>query len=268
MSALGTFARRFFSAPATASALTKRKRFYKNVLVVDEKVNDKQIYKVALDNRILKTQAGQVLQLESKPLALAIAQEWASQEEFLRLGQLRLTGLAFTAQDNPLEQTTDSICKKILEYVEGDTILFWNPENEKLHRYQTELWRPLIGNINKDLNLRIKASESILDCDVVSENDRFKLDKWIRQHNFPSLIALQYATESVKSFLITYNALGFHIDAEQAVKAATLEQQTQAETWGNVEWAHDVERAELLSRLSSAALFFYYNSNRLTQKLE
>ncbi|VDM75206.1 unnamed protein product [Strongylus vulgaris] len=43
--------------------------------------------------------------IESEPLALAIAEEWASQEQNLHMAHMRLTGLAFTAQDNPLHLT-------------------------------------------------------------------------------------------------------------------------------------------------------------------
>ncbi|CAI5448424.1 unnamed protein product [Caenorhabditis angaria] len=263
---LGITIRRFVAS--NASALSKPKRFYKEVSIVnesDEKGN--QIHKILLDHRTLKTQGGKILKLDSYPLALAIAEEWASQNEFLRLGQMRLTGLAFTAQDNPLEQTTESITQKVLDYVDGDTVLFFNNESEKLERYQEENWRPLINNLNNDLNIQVRPSQNILDCDVASEQDKEKIERWIKSHNFPALIGLQYATESIKSFVVAYNAIRHHIDAEQAVDATTLEQRTQAETWGTVEWSHGLEREELISRLSAACLFVYFNSNNLTSKV-
>lgn len=120
-------------------------------------------------------------QLDSYPLALAIAEEWSSQNEHLQLGQMRLTGLAFTAQDNPLEQSawvflittliplitpyhisSDTISQKILDYVDGDTVLFFNTESSKLHRYQEEKWAPLIKNLNADLATQVRPSESLL----------------------------------------------------------------------------------------------------------
>lgn len=263
---LGLLIRRFVSNQA--SALSKPRKFYKEVSVINEvdKESGNQAYRILLDHRVLKTQGGQVLQLDSYPLALAIAEEWSSQDESLQLGQMRLTGLAFTAQDNPLEQTADTISQKILDYVDGDTVLFFNTESSKLHRYQEEKWAPLIKNLNSDLSINVRPSESILDCDVASESDKSKIDRWVRQHSFAALVGLQYATESVKSFIIAYNALRHHIDPETAVDAATLEQRTQAETWGNVEWAHGLEREELMTRLSAACLFVYFNSNKFTSK--
>ncbi|CAB3409369.1 unnamed protein product [Caenorhabditis bovis] len=262
---VGTVFRRFVSSQA--SALTKRKRFYKEVSIVNEsEANGEQIHKITLDGKTLKTQGGSILKIHSYPLALAIAEEWASQNEYLQLGQMRLTGLAFTAQDNPLQQSTESITNKVIDYVDGDTVLFFNADNEKLHKYQTEKWTPLIRNINEDLGINIRPSESILDCDVASDDDRTKIERWVRQHNLPALIGLQYATESVKSFLIAYNAIRHHITAEAAVDAATLEQVTQSETWGSVEWSHGIDRQELLSRLTAACLFFYFHSNNQIEK--
>lgn len=45
------------------------------------------------------------LQLESEPLALAIAQEWDSQKDVIQKSHMLLTGLAFTSIDNPFQET-------------------------------------------------------------------------------------------------------------------------------------------------------------------
>ncbi|PIO65737.1 hypothetical protein TELCIR_12573 [Teladorsagia circumcincta] len=54
------FVSRRFTA-SSASALTKRRRFYKVVDVVEEGTSDSKVFKVALDGRMLKTQGGNVL---------------------------------------------------------------------------------------------------------------------------------------------------------------------------------------------------------------
>uniref|UniRef100_A0A1I7X7Q9 Transposase n=1 Tax=Heterorhabditis bacteriophora TaxID=37862 RepID=A0A1I7X7Q9_HETBA len=57
--------------------------------------------------------------IDSEPLAMAIAEEWSSQVDYLNIGHMRLTGLAFTAQDNPLHMTRSQsyseISRTILE---------------------------------------------------------------------------------------------------------------------------------------------------------
>ncbi|VDO63725.1 unnamed protein product [Heligmosomoides polygyrus] len=184
---------------------------------------------------MLKTQGGNVLQIESEPLALAVAEEWASQEEHLHMSNMRLTGLAFTAQDNPLHATKESITTKILEYLHGDTILYWNDESAKLENHCSE-------------------------TDAVSAADAKIVEKWLMSYNFWALTGMQYAVESVKSVLLPYSVVTFKLGAAEAVHCATIEQKTQSETWGTVEWAHDIEQHELTARLSAGALFVYFNT--------
>ncbi|VDM75207.1 unnamed protein product [Strongylus vulgaris] len=96
---------------------------------------------------------------------------------------------------------------------------------------------------------------------VVSPEDTRIVEKWLLSHNFWALTGMQYAVESVKSVLLPYSVMTFKLQAEDAVHRAMLEQRTQAETWGSVEWAHGVEEEELTTRLAAAALFVYFNSN-------
>ncbi|PAV81673.1 hypothetical protein WR25_17282 [Diploscapter pachys] len=250
-------ARRLSSA---ASALVKRKRFYKKVDVMSETEGTNKSYKITLDGKVLKTQAGKPLQIECEPLALAIAGEWSSQEEHILMGHMRLTGLAFTAQDNPLHETNESIASKVIEYLDGDTILYWTNENEKLEKYQEKAWQPLIDNANKEWGTTIKPSTNIFDS-CVTDSDREIVMKWLLSHNFWALTGMQYAAESVKSVLLPFNVLNYKISAVEAIEAAALEQRVQRETWGTVEWAHNIDEEEQLSRLSAACLFVYLNSN-------
>ncbi|ETN68733.1 ATP12 chaperone protein [Necator americanus] len=163
--------------------------------VVAEERQGKNLYKVTLDGRMLKTQAGNVLQIESEPLALAIAEEWASQDQHLQMGHMRLT-----------------------------------------------------------------------DSEVISAKDSRIVEKWLMSHNFWALTGLQYAVESLKSVLLPYSMVTFKLQAEEAVHHAMLEQKTQSETWGSVEWAHGMEEEELKTRVAASVLFVYFNSNAVTKR--
>ncbi|WKY04633.1 hypothetical protein Q1695_005556 [Nippostrongylus brasiliensis] len=204
--------------------------------------------------------------VESEPLAQAIAQEWSSQEEYLHMGHMRLTGLAFTAQDNPLHMTKESITSKILEYLHGDTVLFWNDESAKLEKYQHVYWEPVIEHANAGLGTSLKPSMNLFEEEVVSSADAKIVEKWLMSYNFWALTGMQYAVESVKSVLLPYSVVTFKMGADDAVERALIEQKIQTETWGKVEWAHDIEQEELTSRLAAGALFFYFNSNALIKE--
>lgn len=69
--------------------LAAKKRFYKSCSVVQS--NGK--FEVALDSRKLKTPNGSIFQVESEPLALAVAAEWDSQKEKIVPTSMHLVGM-------------------------------------------------------------------------------------------------------------------------------------------------------------------------------
>ncbi|CAJ0587736.1 unnamed protein product, partial [Mesorhabditis spiculigera] len=247
------------------SALLKKQRFYKKVDILRDDSESKPMFKVTLDGRVLKTQGGKQLKVDSEPLALAIAEEWAGQTQNLEIASMRLTGLAFTATDNPLKCTPASIASKLLEYVESDTVLYHNEESRSLHDAQVKHWNPLIENTNKELGTVLKPTGNIFGPEISAE-DKAKFERWILSLNEWSLHGLQYATETAKSLIIAFNVLNWKITADEAIELATLERRVQSKIWGAVEWHHGLEDEELLSRLSAACLFVYLNSNNSFDK--
>lgn len=62
------------------------KKFYRSTNILG---NDKK-FEVALDQRKLKTPSGKVLEIPSKPLAIAVATEWDSQQDTINRSQMHL----------------------------------------------------------------------------------------------------------------------------------------------------------------------------------
>jgi len=121
---LAIAARRWLSVQAPSVA-ARPKRFYQEVSVVEQlegNNNAKQMtYGLMLDNRVMKTPAGKdfrvrlsrswsvlkfpaLFQIKSEALATAIGKEWDSQDECINKAAMRLTGLAYTAIDNPYDE--------------------------------------------------------------------------------------------------------------------------------------------------------------------
>ena len=48
---------------------------------------------------------------------------------------------------------------------------------------------------------------------------------------------------------------------EEACALANLEQSFQFDKWGKVEWYHDINEQELMSRVSAGLLFIYLSSS-------
>lgn len=78
----------------------ERKRFYKNVSVYKEERGSREVYGVKLDHRLLRTPLRHVFLVPSEPLALAVAQEWDSQEGLVQLPLMHLTALCNTVLDD------------------------------------------------------------------------------------------------------------------------------------------------------------------------
>uniref|UniRef100_A0A7E4UXR8 ATP synthase mitochondrial F1 complex assembly factor 2 n=1 Tax=Panagrellus redivivus TaxID=6233 RepID=A0A7E4UXR8_PANRE len=204
--------------------------------------------------------------VDSEPLALAIATEWDAQKEHINKTHMRLTGLAFTALDNPFHETKETLTDKIMEFLDTDTLLYFADEQESLVDLQKEKWAPVIKGVNDNHGIDIRATQSIMDTPQISDEDRLRIQRWLLSHNFWALHGLQYGVEAAKSMMAMMALNSHQITVEEAAEAARLEQIYQTKIWGNVEWSHDIEHQELCTRLSAAVLFTYFNSNHAIVK--
>jgi len=112
------------NAPTT----TFKRRFYKNVNIDIEKVLSRQdpktLYKIKLDNRFLKTYAGNPFVLNSKYLAMAVASEWQSQDKLLSRDNMPLTALCNLCIDVGNDKSKDEIIANLMKYLKTDTLLY------------------------------------------------------------------------------------------------------------------------------------------------
>jgi chaperone required for assembly of F1-ATPase len=110
-----------------------RKRFYKNVTVIEAKDNT---FELMIDDRRLKTPSGGNFKVFNKLLANMISAEWLMQNNEIKANTMHLTSLVNTASDNPNKLTTKQIIASLKEYLITDTILFFDDvtsSNKKLN---------------------------------------------------------------------------------------------------------------------------------------
>jgi len=253
-----------FGSLGASANRKERKRFYKNVSVVEV---DKSKYEINLDKRKLKTPNGQSFNVKSKLLANMCAFEWESQKESIRLGTMHLTSLINTCLDNPNKLTKEAIIKGLVEYVQTDTILFFDPPGtnamtDKLNKLQEDKWRPIVTWFNHkfpDMNLQISHDLTSAMSDSLDMNKTNSFEKYlIDNFDLSSLIAFNYISESLKSVVLTVALLDrFVPSVEEACILTNLEQEHQYDQWGKVEWYHEVNESELRSRVSSALCMVY-----------
>lgn len=64
--------------------------------------------------------------------------------------------------------------------------------------------------------------------------------------------------DTLKSVILAFAVIDQHLEVEKAVELSCLEEEYQSQTWGRVEWAHDLGQ-EMQARLAAAVLFVHLN---------
>ncbi|KAK1120828.1 hypothetical protein K0M31_011031 [Melipona bicolor] len=231
------------------------KRFYRktNILLSDGK------FEITLDQRKLKTPQRKVLQVDSKPLALAIAAEWDMQKNTIDKSSMHLTALCNTVIDNPHNHTKQDMVNYIVNCLEMDTILFHSYENEELYKLQTENWDPLVQWFCDNYGVNLIKTQSIKAPTVPLETKAI-LTRHLMSHNYSAVCGFMYGVDAIKSVILTLAAAERVISIKEAVRQSRLEENYQVSHWGSVEWFHDHNKYDLQSRLAAAILFVHLNS--------
>lgn len=237
------------------SSFRERKRFY-NKAGIEEAEGG---YQITVDSKKVKTPAGKPLVVPNKTLAMAVSVEWNSQVETIKPANMHLTSLSNTVIDRPRTRTHDEQVLHILEYLSSDSICFYADEPDELVNLQKKKWQPVLQWFNKNYGVSVEPSHGLLPVAIPDDaEERLKthltpLDTW-------SLTGLEFAVETLKSFILSMALVDNHLTIETAVHLSRLELEFQISRWGSVEWAHDLELMETRSRVAAAALFYSLNN--------
>nr|ABY62782.1 ATP synthase mitochondrial F1 complex assembly factor-like protein [Hydractinia symbiolongicarpus] len=260
------FRKRFLSVVVNQRMMSYLKankiRFYKNVDIHP----DKNGYLIQLDNRTIKTPLLNQLCVPTKRLAVAVANEWFMQTEVIDQHNMPLTAICNTAIDNPTNITQEELVDEILNFFHTDTICALTEEPEALMWLQKEKWTPIHEWFSKKFNVEVNASSDLFGLyqpdHTISTMKNFlmKLNRW-------QLCGVQAAVDSIKSFILPLCVIKKHISIEEALYLSRLELEFQIEKWGNVEYAHDIDRYNQQSLLTTAVLVFHLSQSTLVEDL-
>ncbi|XP_011506118.1 PREDICTED: ATP synthase mitochondrial F1 complex assembly factor 2 [Ceratosolen solmsi marchali] len=258
---------RFISSFVHCRHMATYKRFFRNTGILSN--GDK--YEITLDQKKLKTPLGKVFEVNSKPLALAVAHEWDSQKELINRNFMHLTALCSTVQDNPNKLTKAYIANYIVNFLETDTLLFQSngKENEidDLYKLQEDKWDPLIQWFCDRYQVDIEKTKTI-DAPIVLSSTKHEITKHLLSYNDEAVFGFMYGVDTVKSVILTLAASERRITIEEAVALSRLEEEYQISHWGNIEWSHELSKYDLQSRMAAAILFIHFNSYFKTNQLK
>ena len=225
----------------------KPKRFYKNTGVEATGTD----YRVCLDGRPVKTPGRAELLLPSRPLAEAIAGEWAAQGESIDLAAMPLTVLAWAAIDRVRPDRARAIAEAAA-YGGHDLVCYRAEGPADLEARQQAAWQPLLDWAAQELEAPLTVTAGIVSV-AQPEATLAMLHRAVEAKSDFELVALGAAVKGAGSLVIGLALCAGHIDATAAFDAAQLDETYQMERWGEDREAAR-RRATIRGDLNAAAL--------------
>ena len=224
------------------------KRFWKNVTV--EPLDHG--YGLALDGRPVKTPARARLTLATPALAEAVAAEWASVTEKLDPAKMPLTGLANAAQDliatDPQAHVT-----RLAAYGASDLLCYRAENPDPLIKRQAEHWDPVLAWAARRLDCHLTVTTGLMPVPQPAET-LARLEAALAARPVTALAAHAQLIPLSGSLLLALALDEGELSAEAAWAAADLDDQFQAEHWGEDEEALAM-RAHKRAAFMAAARF-------------
>ena len=211
------------------------KRFYKSVSVGDGNT-------ILLDNRAVKTPAGNRLALPTRALADAIAQEWREQGDAIVPASMPFTKYANTTLDG-IAQNRALVAAELAGYG-GSDLLCYRAEEEPLAVRQAAQWDALLDWAHDTHGARLVTACGVIHHAQSSEalaaltRAVAALDDW-------TLAGLQPLVTITGSLVLALAVASGRLSPAQAFAVSRVDEDFQAEKWGVDDEAR--ERADNLA---------------------
>lgn len=227
------------------------KRFYKTATVVP--ATGGSGHAVRLDGRPVRTPSKAELAVPTEALAAAIAAEWNSQGDTLRLADMPLTQLANTAIDR-VGTLRPQMIDELLRFAETELLCYRAGDDQAVLRdRQRDTWQPLLDWARSRYDAALCTTAGLMPV-AQPEAAMKALRLAVEQLDDWRLTALQAAAAPLGSLVLALALLEGRLDAEAAFAAAYLDEAFQIEQWGE-----DAQAAARLARLrkdvADAAVF-------------
>lgn len=206
------------------------KRFYKQAEAVPL---DPDGYGVALDGRRVRTPAGRPLALPSRALAAAVADEWAGQGERVEPRTMAMMTLSATALDRVAPRAGE-VAAEIARYGETDLLCYRDAAGGELAQRQNAAWQPVLDWLAATHGAKLRAVAGVMPAS--QETGALEaLQRAVDAHEPFRLTALHAAVAGTGSAALGMALLGGRLNACQAWRCARLDDEWQAERWGEEE---------------------------------
>jgi chaperone required for assembly of F1-ATPase len=234
--------------PGRDAAPPLPKRFYKEVNVGE----DEGGFQILLDGRPVRTPAKMALAVPSRALAEAIAEEWRAQGEVIDPKTMPLTRLALTAIDAVARHMAD-VAAEIVNFASSDLLFYRAEAPAGLVELQTETWDPVLAWVETELGARFKLAQGVMPV----EQDKAALrcvTVALAPFDFMGLTCLHVMTALTGSALLALAHAKGRLSAQEAWKAAHIDEDWQIRQWG-VDAEAAARRAHRWADMQAASRF-------------
>lgn len=202
------------------------KRFYKEVTVGKTDAG----WRVLLDGRPIKTAGGRVQVVTTKPLAEALAEEWAAQGENIDPAGFVLRDLCDFAIDAVAVDRAEAI-RDLVPYAETDTLCYRADPEDALFKRQQDVWEPLLKRAEDRWGLTFTRVSGIIHKPQPAQT-LARLEQVLHEQDDFTLAGLRMLTSLAASLVVGLFATEPDADSEALWRAANLEEDWQIELWG------------------------------------
>lgn len=217
------------------------KRFYKDVTTVEAEGG----FTILLDGRPVRTPARRALILPTPGLAEAVAGEWNGQEESIDPRTMPLTGLANAALDR-VASDHPAFAASLARFGESDLLCYRADGPDSLVGRQDALWNPLLDWARRRFDVDFALACGVIHQPQAEETIK-RLSDAVASRSVYELAGLSPLVTISGSLLIGLALAEGAIDVPGAWAAATLDEDWQAEQWGEdaeAKAALDARRAD------------------------
>ena len=225
---------------AKARALNRQelpKKFYTAVSIGEKDGH----FVIELDGRPVKTPAKRSLAVPARPLAEAIAAEWAAQETHIDPSTMPHTRMANSVIDGVADRRAEVI-DDLVAYAGSDLLCYRAEGPDRLVERQTLAWDPVLDWAEEALGARFLVAEGVMHIEQDPEaiaRIRAELEPL-----GPFVLGGMHAITTLTGSVLIALALRLRqLDASAGWAAGALE-----DLWSLEIWGHDDEAAARLER--------------------
>ena len=220
-----------------------RKRFYQRA-----HVGDAAPFAILLDDRPVRTPAGNALALPSRALGEAVAAEWDAQQERIDPAAMPLTRLVNSVIDG-VAMAPAPVAEEVVRYLGSDLVCYRADTPAGLVARQARHWDPILGWARDTLGARFVLAEGVMfaaqpDHAIVAASAAIPSDPW-------RLGAVNVITTLTGSALIALALSQGRLTLDDAWTAAHVDEDWNMSQWGRDELALD-RRATRFAEMQAA----------------